>query len=84
MNPELSSFPTATVDARTARAAARGRHVGTASRSGEGARLGALSPLGRAVLVMATLCWIIGLTLHVTELNVIALVLTVPLVVGAW
>ncbi|GAA1287818.1 MULTISPECIES: DUF58 domain-containing protein [Brachybacterium] len=82
MNPELSSFPTATVDARTARAAARGRHVGTASRSGEGARLGALSPLGRAVLVMATLCWIIGLTLHVTELNVIALVLTVPLVVA--
>ena len=45
--------------------------------------LDVVSPIGWAVLGMAVLCWLLGLTLHITELNVIALALTVPLVIAA-
>lgn len=41
-----------------------------------------VSPIGWAVVAGAVGCWTIGLLLHVTELNVIALVLTVMLVVA--
>lgn len=45
--------------------------------------LDVVSPVGWAVLIAAVLCWVIGLLLHVTELNAIALALTIPLVVAA-
>ncbi|MEE1616813.1 DUF58 domain-containing protein [Brachybacterium sp. J153] len=45
--------------------------------------LDVISPVGWAVLGAAAFCWIAGLWLHVTELNVIAFVLTVPLVIAA-
>ncbi|MFC7456580.1 DUF58 domain-containing protein [Brachybacterium sp. GCM10030267] len=45
--------------------------------------LDVVSPIGWAVLAVAAFCWIVGLWLHVTELNVVALALTVPLVVAA-
>ena len=41
-----------------------------------------ISPIGWAVLGAAAACWAIGLTLHLTELNVIALALTVPLLIA--
>ena len=45
--------------------------------------LDVVSPVGWAVAGVAAACWIAGLTLHVTELNVVALALTVPLVIAA-
>lgn len=45
--------------------------------------LDVVSPIGWAVLGAAVVCWTIGLALHVTELNVIAFVLSVPLVIAA-
>jgi len=45
--------------------------------------LGVVSPIGWAVLGVAVAAWTAGLLLHVTELNVLALVLTVPLVIAA-
>lgn len=45
--------------------------------------LDVISPIGWAVFGAAATCWFIGLTLHVTELNVIAFALTVPLVIAA-
>jgi uncharacterized protein (DUF58 family) len=45
--------------------------------------LDVVSPVGWAVLGVAAASWIAGLTLHVTELNVVALALTVPLVIAA-
>lgn len=45
--------------------------------------LDVVSPIGWAVVAAAAACWIIGLTLHITELNVIALLLTVPIVLAA-
>lgn len=45
--------------------------------------LDVVSPIGWAVLGVAVTCWILGLVFHITELNVIALVLTVPLVIAA-
>lgn len=45
--------------------------------------LDVISPIGWAVLGAAAACWFIGLTLHITELNVIAFALTVPLVIAA-
>ncbi|MGO2360513.1 MAG: DUF58 domain-containing protein [Brachybacterium tyrofermentans] len=41
-----------------------------------------VSPIGWAVLAGAVGCWSLGMLLHVTELNVIALALTVMLVVA--
>ncbi|MGP9682659.1 DUF58 domain-containing protein [Brachybacterium sp. AOP3-A1-3] len=41
-----------------------------------------VSPIGRAVVAAAVGCWTLGLLLHVTELNVIALTLTVMLVLA--
>jgi len=45
--------------------------------------LDVVSPIGWAVLGAAVACWVIGLTLHVTELNVIAFALSVPLLIAA-
>ena len=45
--------------------------------------LDVISPIGWAVLGVAVACWILGLLLRITELNVIALALTVPLVLAA-
>ena len=45
--------------------------------------LDVVSPVGWAVAGVAAACWIAGLTLHVTELNVVAFALTVPLVIAA-
>ncbi|MGO1225940.1 MAG: DUF58 domain-containing protein [Brachybacterium sp.] len=45
--------------------------------------LDVISPIGWAVFGAAAACWFIGLTLHITELNVIAFALTVPLVIAA-
>ena len=45
--------------------------------------LDVVSPIGWAVLAVTAVCWFVGLTLHVTELNVIAFALTVPLVIAA-
>lgn len=45
--------------------------------------LDVVSPIGWAVVAVAAVCWTLGLTLHVTELNVIAFALTVPLVIAA-
>ncbi len=45
--------------------------------------LDVVSPVGWAVLAVTAVCWIAGLTLRVTELNVVALALTVPLVIAA-
>lgn len=45
--------------------------------------LDVISPIGWAVLGAAAACWFLGVTLHVTELNVIAFALTVPLVIAA-
>ncbi|MGO1285279.1 MAG: DUF58 domain-containing protein [Brachybacterium sp.] len=45
--------------------------------------LDVVSPVGWAVLAATAVCWFLGLTLHVTELNVIAFTLTVPLVIAA-
>ena len=45
--------------------------------------LDVISPIGWAVLGMAVFCWLLGLSLHITELNVIAFALTVPLVIAA-
>lgn len=42
-----------------------------------------ISPIGWAVLGVALVCWILGLVFKVTELNVIALALTLPLVIAA-
>ncbi len=42
-----------------------------------------VSPIGWAVAAAAIFCWVIGLWLKVTELNVIALLLTIPLVIAA-
>ncbi|GAA1490016.1 DUF58 domain-containing protein [Brachybacterium sacelli] len=44
--------------------------------------LDVVSPIGWSVLAVAVTCWVLGLLLHLTELNVVALVLTVPLVVA--
>jgi hypothetical protein len=45
--------------------------------------LDVISPVGWAVIGVAAASWIAGLTLHVTELNVIALALTIPLAIAA-
>ena len=45
--------------------------------------LDVVSPVGWAVAGVAAACWIAGLSLHVTELNVVALAFTVPLVIAA-
>ncbi|PMC74389.1 MULTISPECIES: DUF58 domain-containing protein [unclassified Brachybacterium] len=45
--------------------------------------LDVISPLGWALLGVTVACWIIGLTLHITELNVIAFALSVPLLIAA-
>ena len=45
--------------------------------------LDVVSPVGWAVLAVTAVCWFLGLTLHVTELNVIAFALTVPLLIAA-
>ncbi|MGP5261285.1 DUF58 domain-containing protein [Brachybacterium paraconglomeratum] len=45
--------------------------------------LDVVSPVGWAVAGVAAACWIAGLILHVTELNVVAFALTVPLVIAA-
>ncbi|MGO1198471.1 MAG: DUF58 domain-containing protein [Brachybacterium sp.] len=45
--------------------------------------LDVVSPIGWAVVGAAAACWLVGLLLHVTELNVIAFALTVPLVIAA-
>lgn len=45
--------------------------------------LDVVSPIGWAVLAIAAVCWTLGLTLHITELNVIAFALTVPLLIAA-
>ena len=45
--------------------------------------LDVISPVGWAAIGVAAACWIAGLTLHVTELNVIALALTIPLAIAA-
>src|SRR5699024_10291737 len=45
--------------------------------------LDVISPIGWAVLAVAVFCWSVGLSLHITELNVIALALTVPLAIAA-
>ncbi|MGN7213489.1 DUF58 domain-containing protein [Brachybacterium paraconglomeratum] len=45
--------------------------------------LDVVSPVGWAVAGVAAACWIAGLSLHVTELNVVAFALTVPLVIAA-
>ena len=45
--------------------------------------LDVISPIGWAVLAVTAVCWIFGLALHITELNVIALALTVPLLIAA-
>ncbi len=45
--------------------------------------LDVVSPIGWALVGATAACWIAGLTLHVTELNVIAFALTVPLVIAA-
>ena len=42
-----------------------------------------ISPIGWAVLGMALACWTLGLIFKITELNVIALALTLPLVIAA-
>src|SRR5690606_3795950 len=45
--------------------------------------LDVVSPIGWAVLAVAAVCWAVGLSLHITELNIIAVVLTVPLLIAA-
>lgn len=45
--------------------------------------LDVVSPIGWAVLAVAVACWVVGLVFHLTELTVLALVLTVPLVIAA-
>lgn len=45
--------------------------------------VGVISPIGWAVLTAAVLSWILGITFSITELNVIALMLTIPLVLAA-
>jgi hypothetical protein len=45
--------------------------------------LDVISPIGWAVVAIAAFCWVVGLILHITELNVIAFALTVPLVIAA-
>ena len=45
--------------------------------------LDVVSPVGWAVFGVAAASWIAGLALHVTELNVIALALTIPLLIAA-
>ncbi|APX32515.1 hypothetical protein BH708_07015 [Brachybacterium sp. P6-10-X1] len=44
--------------------------------------LDVVSPIGWAVLAVAVTCWALGLLLHLTELNVVALVLSAPLVIA--
>jgi hypothetical protein len=45
--------------------------------------LDVVSPVGWAAFGVAAASWIAGLTLHITELNVIALALTIPLLIAA-
>ncbi|ATG51502.1 DUF58 domain-containing protein [Brachybacterium vulturis] len=45
--------------------------------------LDVVSPIGWTVLAVTVVCWIAGLVLHLTELNVIAFALTVPLAIAA-
>ena len=45
--------------------------------------LDVISPIGWAAIGVAAVCWGFGLGLHVTELAVIALALTIPLVIAA-
>ncbi|MGP9539777.1 DUF58 domain-containing protein [Brachybacterium sp. AOP43-C2-M15] len=45
--------------------------------------LDVVSPIGWAVIGVTAACWFVGLTLHITELNVIAFALTVPLLIAA-
>ncbi|MFC0676125.1 DUF58 domain-containing protein [Brachybacterium hainanense] len=45
--------------------------------------LGVISPIGWAVLGAAALCWTAGSLAHLTELNALALVLTIPLLIAA-
>lgn len=45
--------------------------------------LDVISPIGWMLIGVAATCWIIGLWLHVTELNVIGAMLTIPLVIAA-
>lgn len=45
--------------------------------------LDVVSPIGWAVLAVAAVCWSLGMLLHITELNVIAFALSVPLVIAA-
>ncbi|MDN5893205.1 MAG: DUF58 domain-containing protein [Nocardioides sp.] len=45
--------------------------------------LDVVSPIGWAVVGVTAASWLAGLTLHITELNVIAFALTVPLVIAA-
>ncbi|GAB2546505.1 DUF58 domain-containing protein [Brachybacterium huguangmaarense] len=75
--------------AATARARALGGRALEAARTAAGrvaARLGpplgVITPAGWALLAAAVACWTVGLTLHVTELNVIAVMLTVPLLIA--
>ena len=45
--------------------------------------LDVVSPIGWAVIAVAAFCWIIGLQFNVTELNVLAFALSVPMVIAA-
>ncbi|HJB11432.1 MAG TPA: DUF58 domain-containing protein [Candidatus Brachybacterium merdavium] len=45
--------------------------------------LNVVSPIGWAVAAVAVFCWIVGLRFHVTELNVLAFALSVPMVIAA-
>src|SRR5699024_3493108 len=45
--------------------------------------LNVVSPIGWAVVAVAVFCWIVGLRFHVTELNVLAFALSVPMVIAA-
>jgi len=47
-----------------------------------GPPLGVISPIGWTLLAAAVVCWVVGLRLHLTELTVLAAVLTVPLLVA--
>lgn len=86
--PEARRAP-ATAEGGSSRAALRERARGAGSRIAAvwtrslAPRLGVVSPIGWGMMLGAAVCWGAGLSLHVTELNVIAVLLTVPLLVAA-
>lgn len=45
--------------------------------------LAVVTPVGWTVAGAATVCWVVGLSLRITELNVLALALSVPLLLAA-